>query len=128
MVIGPKAQGLYSLRFHYCPNRRAPPSSSYSFTVSVVRCRVSSDVCVQHVLSPVAPVQVEVMERNPGGYLSAAEMPLSRLYIGMAGVFFTAALLWVNILLKHRYIRRLLRLSVAAGLEGWGGGAVRQEL
>ncbi|XP_075869481.1 protein GPR108 [Nelusetta ayraudi] len=78
MVVGPKAQGLYSLRFHYCPNRRAPPSSSYSFTV-------------------------DVMEKNPGGYLSAAEMPLSRLYIGMAGVFLTAALLWVYILMKHRY-------------------------
>lgn len=78
MVVGPKAQGLYSLRFHYCPNRRAPPSSSYSLTV-------------------------EVIEKNPEGYLSAAEMPLSRLYIGMAGVFLTAALLWVYILMKHRY-------------------------
>lgn len=50
------------------------------------------------------PVQVEVMEKNPGGYLSAAEMPLSRLYIGMAAVFLTAALLWVYILMKHRYV------------------------
>lgn len=44
------------------------------------------------------------MEKNPEGYLSAAEMPLSRLYICMAGVFFSAALLWVYILMKHRYI------------------------
>lgn len=42
-------------------------------------------------------------ERNPDGYLSAAEIPLSRLYIGMAGVFFTAATVWVYILMKHRY-------------------------
>lgn len=49
------------------------------------------------------PLQVEVTEKNPGGYLSAAEIPLSRLYIGMAGVFFTAAMIWVYTLMKHRY-------------------------
>lgn len=48
-------------------------------------------------------MQVEVTEKNPGGYLSAAEIPLSRLYIGMAGVFFTAAMVWVYTLMKHRY-------------------------
>ncbi|XP_010770584.1 protein GPR107-like, partial [Notothenia coriiceps] len=48
-------------------------------------------------------LQVEVTEKNPGGYLSAAEIPLSRLYIGMAGVFFTAAMVWVYTLMKHRY-------------------------
>ena len=47
--------------------------------------------------------QLEVTEKNPGGYLSAAEIPLSRLYIGMAGVFFTAAMIWVYTLMKHRY-------------------------
>lgn len=48
-------------------------------------------------------MQVDVIEKNPGGYLSAAEIPLSHLYIGMAGVFFTAAMVWVYILMKHRY-------------------------
>lgn len=52
------------------------------------------------------------MEKNPGGYLSAAEIPLSRLYIGMAGVFLTAALLWVYILMKHRYISHPVHLLV----------------
>lgn len=56
-----------------------------------------------HVLTWMRLVQVEVTEKNPAGYLSAAEIPLSRLYIGMAGVFFTAAMIWVYTLMKHRY-------------------------
>lgn len=43
------------------------------------------------------------MEKNPGGYLSATEIPLSRLYMGMAAVFFSAAMIWVYTLMKHRY-------------------------
>ncbi|XP_074554920.1 protein GPR108 [Halichoeres trimaculatus] len=78
MVVGKVAEGLYSLKFHYCRNRLPGPKHPYSLTV-------------------------EVTETNPGGYLSAAEIPLSRLYIGMAGVFFTAALVWVYTLMKHRY-------------------------
>uniref|UniRef100_A0A8C4IEL2 G protein-coupled receptor 108 n=1 Tax=Dicentrarchus labrax TaxID=13489 RepID=A0A8C4IEL2_DICLA len=70
--------GLYSLKFHYCQNRSPGIKLPYSFTV-------------------------EVTEKNPDGYLSAAEIPLSRLYIGMAGVFFTAAMVWVYTLMKHRY-------------------------
>ncbi|XP_060910558.1 protein GPR108 [Labrus mixtus] len=78
LIVGELAEGLYSLKFHYCKNRMPGPKYPYSFTV-------------------------EVTETNPGGYLSAAEIPLSRLYIGMAGVFFTAALVWVYTLMKHRY-------------------------
>ncbi|XP_070683773.1 protein GPR108 [Pempheris klunzingeri] len=78
MVVGSLAEGLYSLKFHYCPNRSPGIKYPYSFTV-------------------------EVTERNPGGFLSAAEIPLSRLYICMAGVFFTAAMVWVYTLMKHRY-------------------------
>lgn len=48
-------------------------------------------------------MQVEVTEKNPGGYLSATEIPLSRLYMGMAAVFFSAAMIWVYTLMKHRY-------------------------
>ncbi|XP_051802139.1 protein GPR108 isoform X6 [Acanthochromis polyacanthus] len=76
--IGPKDQGLYSLRFHYCQSKFPAVKQPYSFTV-------------------------DVQEKNPGGYLSAAEIPLSRLYICMAGVFFTAAMVWVYTLMKHRY-------------------------
>lgn len=75
LTIGTLAQGLYNLNFHYCSKIPAPPYS----------------------------LSVEVTERNPEGYLSAAEIPLSRLYIGMAGVFFTAAMVWVYTLMKHRY-------------------------
>ncbi|XP_040892655.1 protein GPR108 [Toxotes jaculatrix] len=78
MVVGSLAQGLYSLKFHYCKNRSPGSQLPYSFTV-------------------------EVTEKNPGGFLSAAEIPLSRLYICMAGVFFTAAMVWVYTLMKHRY-------------------------
>lgn len=78
MRIGSAAEGLYSLKFHYCQNRSPGIKLPYSFTV-------------------------EVTEQNPGGFLSAAEIPLSRLYIGMAGVFFTAAMVWVYTLMKHRY-------------------------
>ncbi|KAG7222550.1 hypothetical protein INR49_016187 [Caranx melampygus] len=78
MVVGLLAQGLYSLKFHYCKNRVPGVKLPYSLTV-------------------------EVTEKNPGGFLSAAEIPLSRLYICMAGVFFFAALIWVYTLLKHRY-------------------------
>lgn len=75
LKVGTLAQGLYNLNFHYCSKIPAPPYS----------------------------LSVEVTEKNPGGFLSAAEIPLSRLYIGMAGVFFTAALVWVYTLMKHRY-------------------------
>ncbi|XP_068607041.1 protein GPR108 [Brachionichthys hirsutus] len=78
LVVGPEAEGLYTLKFHYCPNKSTGKRPPYSFTV-------------------------DVTEMNPGSYLSAAEIPLSRLYIGMAGVFFTAAMVWVYILMKHRY-------------------------
>lgn len=80
LKFGSIAQGLYNLNFHYCPNMDIRhPLMTYSFTVDVI-------------------------EKNPGDcYLSAAEIPLSRLYICMAGVFFTAALVWVYTLMKHRY-------------------------
>ncbi|XP_008303616.1 protein GPR108 isoform X2 [Stegastes partitus] len=78
MEIGPKAQGLYTLKFHYCQNRVPGTKQPYSFTV-------------------------DVREKNLDGFLSAAEIPLSRLYICMAGVFFTAAMVWVYTLMKHRY-------------------------
>ncbi|XP_072319353.1 protein GPR108 [Eucyclogobius newberryi] len=76
LKVGTLAQGLYNLNFHHCPSLL--PGLPYALSV-------------------------EVTEKNPGGFLSAAEIPLSRLYIGMAGVFFTAALVWVYTLMKHRY-------------------------
>ncbi|XP_063331907.1 protein GPR108-like isoform X2 [Pelmatolapia mariae] len=78
MVFGSYAEGLYSLKFHYCRNRDPGYNEPYSFAV-------------------------EVTEKNPDGYLSAAEIPLPRLYLYMAGVFFIAALVWVYNLIKHSY-------------------------
>ena len=37
MVIGPRAQGLYSLKFHYCQNKMPGLKLPYSLTVSGVR-------------------------------------------------------------------------------------------
>ncbi|XP_056442476.1 protein GPR108 [Gadus chalcogrammus] len=78
ITFGPLAEGLYNLNFHYCLKK--VPGVDYPYSLSVA-----------------------VREVNPGGYLSAAEIPLPRLYICMAGVFFTAALIWVYTLMKHRY-------------------------
>lgn len=59
--------------------------------------------CARELTPHTHTLQVNVTERNPGGFLSAAEIPLSRLYIGMAGVFFVAAMVWIYTLMKHRY-------------------------
>uniref|UniRef100_A0AAX7UK44 G protein-coupled receptor 108 n=1 Tax=Astatotilapia calliptera TaxID=8154 RepID=A0AAX7UK44_ASTCA len=75
--FGSEAEGLYSLKFHYCRNSDPGFNEPYSF--------------------------VEVREKNPHGFLSAAEIPLPRLYLYMAGVFFIAALVWVYNLMKHSY-------------------------
>ncbi|XP_036394220.1 protein GPR108 [Megalops cyprinoides] len=78
MKIGSLAEGLYNLNFHSCYNMRPAASTPYSLSV-------------------------EIIEKNPGGYLSAAEIPLPLLYISMAAIFFTAAVVWVYTLMKHRY-------------------------
>ncbi|XP_041958815.1 protein GPR108 isoform X2 [Alosa sapidissima] len=78
MTFGALAEGLYNLNFHNCYNRL--PANPLPYTLSV-----------------------KIVERNLGGFLSAAEIPLPRLYISMAAVFFTAALIWVYTLMKHRY-------------------------
>ncbi|KAL4648760.1 protein GPR108 [Arapaima gigas] len=77
LKIGSMSEGLYNLNFHNCFNRN-PRSFPYSLSV-------------------------EIVEKNPGGYLSAAEIPLPLLYIVMAAVFFSAAMVWVHMLLKHRF-------------------------
>ncbi|XP_010862140.2 protein GPR108 [Esox lucius] len=78
LVIGQLDEGLYNFNFHYCENSQPAVNRLYT-------------------------LNVEVIERNPGGFLSAAEIPLPRLYIGMAGVFFIISILWVYTLMKHRY-------------------------
>ncbi|XP_059410977.1 protein GPR107-like isoform X1 [Carassius carassius] len=70
------SQGLYNLDFQNCPKSKT--------------------------MSPYA-LHVEIEEKNPSGYLSAAEIPLPRLYISMAAIFFIAAVVWTYTLLKYRY-------------------------
>ncbi|MCI4394086.1 hypothetical protein PGIGA_G00164600 [Pangasianodon gigas] len=78
ITMGAQDQGLYSLNFHYCSNSRPGAVSPYSLSV-------------------------EIREKNPDGFLSASEIPLPRLYISMAALFLTAAIIWTSTLLKHKY-------------------------
>uniref|UniRef100_A0A8C1LEB2 G protein-coupled receptor 108 n=1 Tax=Cyprinus carpio TaxID=7962 RepID=A0A8C1LEB2_CYPCA len=78
LTMSAGSQGLYSLDFHRCLPAGSRTVSPYS-------------------------LHVEITEKNPDGYLSAAESPLPRLYISMAAVFFTAAVVWTYTLLKYRY-------------------------
>ncbi|KAJ8264173.1 hypothetical protein GJAV_G00146030 [Gymnothorax javanicus] len=78
LKIGSLDEGLYNLNFHNCYNKQPAVGEPYD-------------------------LRVEIIERNPGGYLSAAEIPLPRLFISMAIIFFIAAVAWVSTLMKHRY-------------------------
>lgn len=78
VIMGSSSQGLFNLNFHNCWNMRPAVTRPYS-------------------------LHVNITERNPEGYLSATEIPLPRLYISMAGIFFMAAVVWTYTLLKHRY-------------------------
>nr|XP_021331555.1 protein GPR108 [Danio rerio] len=71
---------------------------THSHTHTLSDVSLSLCVCVY-----VCVCQVNITERNPEGYLSATEIPLPRLYISMAGIFFMAAVVWTYTLLKHRY-------------------------
>ncbi|XP_076838913.1 protein GPR108 [Brachyhypopomus gauderio] len=78
ITMGTLSQGLYNLDFYNCDNMS--PDTVRPFSISV-----------------------EIEEKNPAGYLSAPEIPLPRLYICMAALFFSAAVIWTCTLLKHRY-------------------------
>ncbi|XP_036413439.1 protein GPR108 [Colossoma macropomum] len=78
ITMGAEDQGLYTLNFHNCYSMMPGTFSPYSLSVHIT-------------------------EKNPAGFLSAAEIPLPRLYICMAAMFLTAAIVWTYTLLKHRY-------------------------
>lgn len=78
LTIGARSQGLYNLDFHNCHNLKGGGLSLYSLNVNIT-------------------------EKNPDGFLSASEIPLPRLYISMAAIFLTAAIIWTYTLLKYRY-------------------------
>ncbi|XP_043938317.1 protein GPR108 [Protopterus annectens] len=58
-------------------------------------------------------IEMKIVEQNPGGYLSASEIPLPLLYIIMSAFFFAAAIFWVSILLQHRLKGALFFITLA---------------
>lgn len=59
---------------------------------------------------------MEITERNLEDFLSASEIPLPRLYISMAVIFFSAAVIWTYTLLKHRYTHTHMRSLCVKGV------------
>lgn len=56
---------------------------------------------MSHHHPPLPPPQVMIRERNPEGFLSAAEIPLFKLYMVMSAFFLAAGIFWVSILCKN---------------------------
>uniref|UniRef100_A0A5K1UM43 G protein-coupled receptor 108 n=1 Tax=Callithrix jacchus TaxID=9483 RepID=A0A5K1UM43_CALJA len=79
VVIGSQAEeGQYSLNFHNCNN--SVPGKERPFDITVM-----------------------IREKNPNGFLSAAEMPLFKLYMVMSACFLAAGIFWVSILCRNTY-------------------------
>ncbi|XP_055096219.1 protein GPR108 isoform X6 [Symphalangus syndactylus] len=79
VVIGSQAEeGQYSLNFHNCNN--SVPGKEHPFDITVM-----------------------IREKNPDGFLSAAEMPLFKLYMVMSACFLAAGIFWVSILCRNTY-------------------------
>ncbi|KAM7138936.1 protein GPR108 isoform 1-T1 [Macrochelys suwanniensis] len=78
VVIGSEAEGLYNLNFHNCHNKAPANQMPYDITVMI-------------------------REKNPDGYLSAAEIPLIKLYLVMSACFLVAATVWVYFLCQHKF-------------------------
>ncbi|XP_032756702.1 protein GPR108 isoform X2 [Rattus rattus] len=79
IVIGSRAEeGQYSLNFHNCYN--AIPGQEQPFDLTVM-----------------------IREKNPEGFLSAAEIPLFKLYLIMSACFLAAGIFWVSVLCKNTY-------------------------
>uniref|UniRef100_A0A7N9IDS5 G protein-coupled receptor 108 n=1 Tax=Macaca fascicularis TaxID=9541 RepID=A0A7N9IDS5_MACFA len=71
-------EGQYSLNFHNCNN--SVPGKEHPFDITVM-----------------------IREKNPDGFLSAAEMPLFKLYLVMSACFLAAGIFWVSILCRNMY-------------------------
>ncbi|XP_067416518.1 protein GPR108 isoform X2 [Emydura macquarii macquarii] len=78
VMIGSEAEGQYSLNFHNCHNIIPTKQMPYDITVMI-------------------------REKNPDGYLSAAEIPLIRLYLVMSTCFLAAGTVWVYFLCQHKF-------------------------
>ncbi|XP_062966531.1 protein GPR108 isoform X2 [Cynocephalus volans] len=79
VVIGSRAEeGQYNLNFHNCYN--SIPGREHPFDITVM-----------------------IWERNPEGFLSAAEIPLFKLYMVMSACFLAAGIFWVSVLCRNTY-------------------------
>ncbi|EDL38250.1 G protein-coupled receptor 108, isoform CRA_c, partial [Mus musculus] len=79
IVISSRAEeGQYSLNFHNCHN--SIPGQEQPFDLTVM-----------------------IREKNPEGFLSAAEIPLFKLYLIMSACFLAADIFWVSVLCKNTY-------------------------
>ncbi|EFB15361.1 hypothetical protein PANDA_017655, partial [Ailuropoda melanoleuca] len=79
VVIGSRAEeGQYNLNFHNCYNSK--PGREQPFDITVM-----------------------IREKNPEGFLSAAEIPLFKLYMVMSACFLAAGIFWVSVLCKNTY-------------------------
>nr|XP_023500359.1 protein GPR108 isoform X3 [Equus caballus] len=88
VVIGSRAEeGQYSLNFHNCYN--LVPGREHPFDITVCGAPATG--------------QVMIREKNPEGFLSAAEIPLFKLYLVMSACFLAAGIFWVSVLCKNTY-------------------------
>ncbi|KAK2490704.1 hypothetical protein MC885_020363, partial [Smutsia gigantea] len=79
VVIGSRAEeGQYTLNFHNCYN--SMPGQKQPFDITVM-----------------------IREKNPEGFLSAAEIPLFKLYMVLSACFLVAGIFWVSVLYKNTY-------------------------
>nr|XP_004447671.1 LOW QUALITY PROTEIN: protein GPR108 [Dasypus novemcinctus] len=79
VVIGSRAEeGQYNLNFHNCYN--SMPGREQPFDITVM-----------------------IREKNPEGFLSAAEIPLFKLYLVMSACFLAAGIFWVSVLCRNTY-------------------------
>lgn len=79
VVIGSRdEEGQYSLNFHNCHNSK--PGQEHPFDLTVM-----------------------IREKNPEGFLSAAEIPLFKLYLVMSACFLAAGIFWVCVLCRNTY-------------------------
>ncbi|XP_032484541.1 protein GPR108 isoform X7 [Phocoena sinus] len=95
VVIGSRAEeGQYNLNFHNCYN--SVPGQEQPFDITVM-----------------------IREKNPEGFLSAAEIPLFKLYMVMSACFLASGVFWVSILCKNTLKGALLFITIALIGSGW---------
>ncbi|XP_055055499.2 protein GPR107 [Misgurnus anguillicaudatus] len=81
-VTKDEQQGLYNFYFYNCYSMPVNQDSS------VTDLRRFS-------------IEINIEEKNPDSYLSAGEIPLPKLYIGMSLFFFLIGTMWVHVLRTH---------------------------